>query len=92
MIFCHHYILFIIFLFIDHPVPDESDFVFRSIIKELFVIHGETKLDMICVVGRDPERYYGHPFSNPWCRGLNHPSISSTTSQVSTTLNTLTLT
>jgi hypothetical protein len=64
--------------------------MFRFLIEQLFAIHGETKLNMICILGGDPQKWYGYPFSLPWCRDLNHPSISSTNSKTSTTLEALT--
>ena len=61
-------------------VPDETSLILRYIIKQLFVIHGETKLNMICPIGCDPEKRYGRPYNLVWCAGLNPPTISTTIS------------
>ena len=60
-------------------VPDETSLIVRYIIKTFFVVHGETKLNMICPIGGDPEKRYGRPHNLVWCADLNHPSISTTT-------------
>lgn len=67
-------------------MPDDRSIILRYIIETLFVIHGETKLNMICPLGLggDPEQRYGRPYDLVWCANLNHHrSIISTT----TTLN-----
>ena len=56
-------------------VPDDCSAFLRYIIETLFIIHGETKLNMICPIGDDPERRYGRPYNIPWCANMNHPSI-----------------
>jgi hypothetical protein len=61
-------------------VPDETSLILRYIIEQLFVIHGERKLNMICPIGSDPEKRYGRPYNLVWCAGLNHPTVSTTTS------------
>jgi hypothetical protein len=66
-------------------VPDDRSIILRYIIETLFVIHGETKLNMICPLGRggDPEERYGRPYNLVWCANLNHRSIISTTTTTS---------
>ena len=61
-------------------MPDETSLILRYIIKMLFVIHGETKLNMICPIGGDPEKRYGRPYNLVWCADLHHLSLSTTTS------------
>ena len=61
-------------------VPNETSLILRYIIKTFFVIHGETKLNMICPIDGDPEKRYGRPYNLVWCANLNYPSISTTTS------------
>jgi hypothetical protein len=61
-------------------VPDEASLILRYIIKTLFLIHGETKLNMICPIGGDSENRYGRPYNLVWCADLNNPSISTTAS------------
>lgn len=38
----------------------------------MFIIHGETKLNMICPIGGNAERRYGRSFDLVWCQDLNH--------------------
>jgi hypothetical protein len=57
-------------------VPDDRSIILRYIIETLFIIHGETKLNMICPIGSDPERRYGRPYDLIWCDNLNRPFIS----------------
>jgi hypothetical protein len=67
--------IIIIFVFLSiciASVPDETSLILRYIIKQLFVIHGETKLNRICPIGGDPEKRYGRPYNLVWCAGLNH--------------------
>ena len=54
----------------DNLVPDDRSTVLRYIIETLFIIHGETKLNMICPIGGDPEQRYGRPFDFVWCSDL----------------------
>ena len=58
-------------------VPEEGEdcsTILRYIIETLFIIHGETKLNMICPVGGDAEKRYGRPYHLLWCANLIHPS------------------
>ncbi|CAF0955805.1 unnamed protein product [Rotaria sordida] len=41
----------------------------------LFIIHAETKLNMICPIGGDVEQRYGRPYDLVWCANLNHSSM-----------------
>lgn len=59
-------------------VPEESSPVFGYIIEQLFAVHGESKLNMICPMDDGAEQRYGYPFKLDWCRGLKDPSSSST--------------
>lgn len=60
----------LLFLFL---VPDDRSILFRYIIETLFVVHGETKLNMICPIGIDPEKRYGRCYNLVWCANLNRP-------------------
>ncbi|CAF1424811.1 unnamed protein product [Rotaria sordida] len=71
--------------YLDHvpkpaDVPDDRSIILRYIIKTLFIIHGETKLNMICPVGTDVEQCYGLPYKLDWYANLNLLSMSHTTS------------
>ncbi|CAF1492369.1 unnamed protein product [Rotaria sordida] len=61
-------------------LPDDCSMILRYIIETLFIIHGETKLNMICPVGSDAEKCYGRPYNLHWCANLNNSSMSTTTS------------
>lgn len=61
-------------------VPDDRSIILRYIIETLFIIHGETKLNMICPIGGDPEKRYGHPYHLVWCADLNRPFVATATS------------
>ncbi len=63
-------------------VHQDSSTILRYIIETLFIIHGETKLNMICplALGGDPEERYGRPYQYDWCHNLNNGPISTTTS------------
>ncbi|CAF1325304.1 unnamed protein product [Rotaria sordida] len=56
-------------------LPDDHSILLRYIIETLFIIHGETKLNMICPIGSDVERRYGPPYNSVWCANLNYSSI-----------------
>ena len=56
-------------------MPDDRSIILRYIIETLFIIHGETKLNMICPIGGNPERRYGRPYNLIWCHNLNRPFI-----------------
>ncbi|CAF2761204.1 unnamed protein product [Rotaria sp. Silwood2] len=55
-------------------LPDDCSIILRYIIETLFIIHGETKLNMICPLGGDAEKRYGRPYDLVWCANLNHSS------------------
>ncbi|CAF4217186.1 unnamed protein product [Rotaria sordida] len=61
-------------------LPDDCSMILRYIIETLFIIHGETKLNMICPLGGDAEKRYGFPYNLDWCDNLNQSSMSTTTS------------
>ncbi|CAF1406327.1 unnamed protein product [Rotaria sordida] len=54
-------------------LPDDCSIILRYLIETLFIIHGETKLNMICPLGGDPQQRYGHPYNPIWCKNLNRP-------------------
>ena len=54
-------------------MPDDRSIILRYIIETLFIIHGETKLNMICPIGSDPEKRYGRPYGRIWCHNMNRP-------------------
>jgi hypothetical protein len=56
-------------------VPDDRSIILRYIMETLFIIHGETKLNMICPLGGDPEQRYGRPYDLVWCYNLNRPFV-----------------
>ena len=58
-------------------VPDDRSWLLRYMIETLFIVHAETKLNMICPVGQDVERTYGQVYDVLWCRGLDHPRMPS---------------
>ncbi|CAF1336786.1 unnamed protein product [Adineta steineri] len=58
-------------------LPDDRSIILRYIIETLFILHGETKLNMICPLGGDPHQRYGPPHEFVWCNNLAHPSLSS---------------
>ncbi|CAF1471338.1 unnamed protein product [Adineta steineri] len=58
-------------------LPDDRSILLRYIIETLFILHGETKLNMICPLGGDPYQRYGPPHEFIWCNNLAHPSLSS---------------
>ncbi|CAF1336713.1 unnamed protein product [Adineta steineri] len=59
-------------------LPDDCSITLRYIIETLFIIHGETKLNMICPIGGDSEQRYGRPYGPVWCLNLNRSSICTT--------------
>jgi hypothetical protein len=61
-------------------VPNDRSIILRYIIETLFIIHGETKLNMICPIGGDPEERYGRPYDRIWCDNLNNQSWTITES------------
>ncbi len=76
------------FFHIPDLVPDDRSIILRYIIETLFILHGETKLNMICPLDGDPQQRYGRPYDPVWCANLNHQSIiSTTTTTTTTTLN-----
>jgi len=54
-------------------VPDDCSKILRYIIETFFIIHGETKLNMICPIGGDAERLYGPVYRHLWCANLIRP-------------------
>ncbi|CAF1421151.1 unnamed protein product [Rotaria sordida] len=63
-------------LFLDcNPISDDRSIILRYIIETLFIIHAETKLNMICPIGGDVEQRYGRPYDLVWCANLNHSSM-----------------
>ena len=66
-------------LFHTDLVPDDCSIILRYIIETLFIIHGETKLNMICPIGGDPEQRFGRPYDLVWCADLNLPFVATPT-------------
>ena len=66
-------------LFYTDLVPDDCSIILRYIIETLFIIHGETKLNMICPIGGDPEQRFGRPYDLVWCADLNLPFVATPT-------------
>ncbi|CAF1366575.1 unnamed protein product [Rotaria sordida] len=63
-------------------LPDNCSIILRYLIETLFIIHGETKLNMICPIGSDPQQRYGYPYNLVWCKNLNRPyTIPGTSTQ-----------
>lgn len=63
--------------FID-VVPENSSIILRYVIETLFIIHGETKLNMICPIGGDAEKRYGPVYKKDWYANLKQSSGSTT--------------
>ncbi|CAF2060197.1 unnamed protein product [Rotaria magnacalcarata] len=61
-------------------LPDIRSIILRYIIETLFIIHAETKLNMICPIGIDAEKRYGRVYDLVWCANLKQPPISTTKS------------
>ena len=61
-------------------VPEDRSTILRYMIETLFIIHGETKLNMICPLGTDPERRYGRVYDPIWCADFNERSLLTSTS------------
>ena len=57
-------------------MPDDCSVILRYIIETQFIIHGETKLNMICPVGGDPQKRFGRPHNLVWCYDLNRPFVA----------------
>ncbi|UJR18818.1 hypothetical protein I4U23_021946 [Adineta vaga] len=60
-------------------LPNDCSTLLRYVIETLFIVHCETKLNMICPLGGDPEKRYGPPFNSIWCENLHNDSSSFTT-------------
>ena len=52
-------------------VPERSSRFLRYLIETLFIIHGETKLNMICPMGGDSQLRYGPVFDVAWCANMH---------------------
>ncbi len=57
-------------------MPDDSSVILRYIIETMFIIHGETKLNMICPIGGGPKQRFGRAYNLVWCYDLNRPFIA----------------
>ncbi|CAF1388954.1 unnamed protein product [Rotaria sp. Silwood1] len=60
-------------------LPDDRSILLRCMIETFFIIHGGTKLNMICPVGSDVEERYGRPYNMVWCLNLNRLSTTTST-------------
>ena len=65
-------------------VPEDRSTVLRYVIETMFVIHGETKLNMICPIGGDPKKRYGRPYQRRWYNDLCDRADRDTAIAVST--------
>ncbi|CAF3231174.1 unnamed protein product, partial [Rotaria socialis] len=59
--------------------PDDRSIILRYIIETFFIIHGETKLNMISPLGGDPARRYGPAYDSVSCVDLKRPENATTT-------------
>ena len=57
-------------------MPDDCSVTLRYIIGTLFILHGETKLNMICPIGGGPEQRLGRAYDLVWCYDLNRPYVA----------------
>ncbi|CAF1611529.1 unnamed protein product [Rotaria magnacalcarata] len=64
-------------------LPDDRSVILRYIIETLFIIHGQTMLNMICPVGADPKRHYGEVYDPVWCANLKQQPKATTTAKTS---------
>lgn len=58
-------------------VPLDESIKLRYFIETLFIIHAETKLNMVCLVNIDPKKCYGLPYDRKWYNDLKRPPPSS---------------
>ncbi|CAF4777482.1 unnamed protein product [Rotaria socialis] len=56
-------------------LPTDESIILRFLIETLFIIHGETKFNMICPIGIDPEQRYGRPYDHQWYYHIKHPEL-----------------
>ncbi|CAF1146438.1 unnamed protein product [Didymodactylos carnosus] len=54
-------------------LPDGCPKFLRYILETLFIIHGETELNMICPLGGSPHRRYGCPYQRDYFRYVGRP-------------------
>ncbi|CAF2932866.1 unnamed protein product, partial [Rotaria sp. Silwood2] len=54
--------------------PVDDSILLRYIIETLFIIHAETKLNIICPIGGDPQKRYGSPYDEKWYDNLKRPA------------------
>ncbi|CAF2077940.1 unnamed protein product [Rotaria magnacalcarata] len=59
-------------------LPTDESIILRYLIETLFIIHCETKLNMICPTGIDPKRPYGLPYDPQWKSQMPRPTLRST--------------
>lgn len=64
-----YYSIYFIFII----VPTDKSILLRYVIETLFIIHGESKLNMICPIGVDPEKRYGQPYDHLWFYHIKDP-------------------
>ncbi|CAF5198610.1 unnamed protein product [Rotaria magnacalcarata] len=64
-------------------LPTDESIILRYIIETLFIIHAESKLNMICPVGIDPQQRYGQPYDDQWYHHIQHPALPTTESTLS---------
>ncbi|CAF3465460.1 unnamed protein product [Rotaria socialis] len=56
-------------------LPQDESIILRYIIETLFIIHAESKLNMICPIGIDPQQRYGRPYDDQWYHHIKHPAL-----------------
>ncbi|CAM4850476.1 unnamed protein product, partial [Rotaria magnacalcarata] len=56
-------------------LPTDESIILRYIIETLFIIHAESKLNMICPIGIDPQQRYGKPYGDQWYHHVKHPAL-----------------
>jgi hypothetical protein len=54
-------------------VPDECPKFLRYILETLFIVHGETELNMICPLGGSPHRRFGSPYQRDYFHYVGRP-------------------
>ena len=72
----------IVVVFLTHPtnpVHDQASKILQYIIETLFIIHGEIKPKIICLLGGDFARRYGRAYNGHWRKDLKRQRMPQTT-------------
>ncbi|CAF5220622.1 unnamed protein product [Rotaria magnacalcarata] len=56
-------------------LPTDESIILRYIIETLFIIHAESKLNLICSVGIDPQQRYGQSYDDQRYHYIQHPAL-----------------